>query len=208
MTTKARSGKYVRSNGPNFEHGIVVDAVMEKLKPAFKNVDQKVSQATAAVDGIEGRVVLQVHDMFAKFKDEMLLCVKDLVRSLISERDSGPCETFRNPTVGPTEVPGSATDIAGIAERNENIIKNVLSHLSEYSTPPRSNRMSQVNFFFITRFTIFAFPLLNAITFTANIIIHNRMRIAVSVLPLKQRHVQPLPTARIAHVKMPFSKVW
>ncbi|KAJ0233882.1 hypothetical protein HA466_0278980 [Hirschfeldia incana] len=142
-TSKPRSGKYVRSNGPNIQDSIVVDAVVEKLKPEFKNVDQKVGQATAAIDGLEGKVVLQVKDMFAKFKDEMILFVKDMVRSLFSERVSGPCEISRIRTNAPTEVPAGATNLAGEDAANANIIRNVISNLSEYSTPPRSNRISQ-----------------------------------------------------------------
>ncbi|KAG5415146.1 hypothetical protein IGI04_002713, partial [Brassica rapa subsp. trilocularis] len=46
-------------------------------------------------------------------------------------------------TAPPIEVPSPATVIAGVDDANAITINNVLRNLSEYSTPPRSNRVSQ-----------------------------------------------------------------
>lgn len=107
-------------------------------------MDKKINLACARVDGIEGKVGIQLKDMFVKFKEEMKICVKEMVGLLFMELVPAHCGTSRIPTAAPIEVPGSATVFASADDINANTIRNVVDNLSAYSTPPRSNRMSQV----------------------------------------------------------------
>ncbi|CAN7096281.1 unnamed protein product [Brassica rapa subsp. narinosa] len=122
---------------------------MEKIKPQLQNLEQKFNLTSQTVEGIEAKVVLQAKDMFVKFKEEVIICVKEMFDALCKEHFVSPSVPSNVPTAAPTQVPGPAMDSAGVYDANAITIGNVLRNISEYSTPPRSPRMSQVIGFFI-----------------------------------------------------------
>ncbi|CAN7127029.1 unnamed protein product [Brassica rapa subsp. narinosa] len=116
---------------------------MEKIKPQLHNLEQKFISTSQTVEGIEAKVVLQAKDMFVKFKEEVIICVKEMFDALCKEHFVSPSVPSNVPTAAPTQEPGPAMDSAGVYDANAITIGNVLRNISEYSTPPRSPRMSQ-----------------------------------------------------------------
>ena len=148
-TSKSRKATYVHPHGQNIEAGNIVGLVMDKIKPQLAYMENKINLSGGRVDGMEGKVVLQVKEMLLNFKDEMILSVTEKVRAMIKEEGSVHRRASHMTTAPPIEVPSPATVIAGVDDANAITINNVLRNLSEYSTPPRSNRVSQVIISFI-----------------------------------------------------------
>ncbi|CAF2044413.1 unnamed protein product [Brassica napus] len=142
-TSKSRKATYVHPHGQNIEAGNIVGLVMDKIKPQLAYMENKINLSGGRVDGMEGKVVLQVKEMLLNFKDEMILSVTEKVRAMIKEEGSVHRRASHMTTAPPIEVPSPATVIAGVDDANAITINNVLRNLSEYSTPPRSNRVSQ-----------------------------------------------------------------
>ncbi|CDY19598.1 BnaA05g20060D [Brassica napus] len=113
------------------------------MKPRLDLLEKNQNGASSRLDEMEGRVVRQVESVLVKFKEDMINCVKDMV--------SGLCKDYFGAHVGPQYVsPPVRNDISRtsnhttpVDDLNEVTIRNVLRNLSEYSTPPRSTRMSQ-----------------------------------------------------------------
>lgn len=143
-TSRSRKASYVEGNGEHDKVGDIAGFVIEKIKPQFQTIDEKLSLASRTVAGIEGKVVVQVNDMLAKFKEEIKIFVKELVAlnckdQVVSHPLSSPL-----PTAAPVQENGAVSVTAAVEDANAITIGNVLRNLSEYSTPPRSARMSQV----------------------------------------------------------------
>ncbi|KAL0897756.1 hypothetical protein Bca101_081717 [Brassica carinata] len=106
-------------------------------------MDTNIRSACSTVAAIEGKVVVQVDALFAKFKEEMIKCVKDMV--------SATCQDFGGVHHGVSHIPTDVSNEAGgqpsrttpAADVHRNTIQNVLSNISAYSTPPRVNHTSQ-----------------------------------------------------------------
>ncbi|WZZ25815.1 hypothetical protein YC2023_009216 [Brassica napus] len=96
------------------------------------------------MDEMEGRVVRQVESVLVKFKEDMINCVKDMVSALCKDYFGAHEVPQYVPTPVPNDVSGPKKHTTPVADLNAVTIRNVLRNLSEYSTPPRSTRMSQI----------------------------------------------------------------
>lgn len=143
-TSKSRKATYVQGHVQHVEPGTVACIVLEKIKPQLENFEKKINVASSTVAGIEGKVVLRVEDMLLKFKSEMNICVKEMVAEICEQQVVPPPVRSEIPRAVPVHVPGPATVNTEVDDANAITIGNVLRNISEYSTPPRSTRMSQV----------------------------------------------------------------
>ncbi|CAN7139064.1 unnamed protein product [Brassica rapa subsp. narinosa] len=113
------------------------------MKPRLDLLEKNQNAASSTLVEMEGRVVRQVESVLVKFKEDMINSVKDMV--------SGLCKDYLAAHVGPqyvtppvrNDVSGTSNHTTPVADQNEVTIRNVLRNLSDYSTPPRSTRMSQ-----------------------------------------------------------------
>ncbi|KAJ0230428.1 Ulp1 protease family [Hirschfeldia incana] len=121
----------------------VADLVIDKITPKLEFMDANIKTACSSVAEMEGKVVGQVYDLLAKFKEEMLACVKAMVDSTC-KAGVGPSDgpPNKNGDVAP-EASGEGTRRSLDDDANANAIQNVRSNLSEYSTPPRANQKTQ-----------------------------------------------------------------
>ena len=100
--------------------------------------------ACSRMDEMEGRDVRQVESVLVKFKEDMINCVKDMVSALCKDYFGAHEVPQYVPTPVPNDVSGPKKHTTPVADLNAVTIRNVLRNLSEYSTPPRSTRMSQI----------------------------------------------------------------
>ncbi|KAH0909150.1 LOW QUALITY PROTEIN: hypothetical protein HID58_032471 [Brassica napus] len=145
LTSKGRKSSNVQSNSERIDPGNVAALVIEKITPQLAIMDKNINSACAMVDAIEGKVVVHVDDLFVKLKEEMIKCVKDMVSAMVKdvfEWQNGPSNI---PSAAPPEAAALSTHSTPARDLNANTIKNVLRNLSDYSTPPRSKHMTQVN---------------------------------------------------------------
>nr|VDC95563.1 unnamed protein product [Brassica rapa] len=113
------------------------------MKPRLDLLEKNQNVASSTLVEMEGRVVRQVESVLVKFKEDMINSVKDMV--------SGLCKDYLAAHVAPqyvsppvrNDVSGTSNHTTPVADHNEVTIRNVLRNLSDYSTPPRSTRMSQ-----------------------------------------------------------------
>ncbi|KAH0926306.1 hypothetical protein HID58_018562, partial [Brassica napus] len=131
-TSKSRKATYIQGHVQHVEPGTVAE-----------NFEKKINVASSTVAGIEGKVVLRVEDMLLKFKSEMNICVKEMVAEICEQQVVPPPVRTEIPRAVPVHVPGPATVNTEVDDANAITIGNVLRNISEYSTPPRSTRMSQ-----------------------------------------------------------------
>ncbi|KAF8116346.1 hypothetical protein N665_0019s0026 [Sinapis alba] len=131
------------SNGEAIEPGYIAGIVIEKIKPQFDLIESNLKMTSTRVATIEGNVDAQVESLFGKFKEQMIASVKELVCALCKEHLVVPNGTGSIPTSGPNveTVPPSQTN--PVADSNALAIQNILRDISEYSTPPRSTRLSE-----------------------------------------------------------------
>ncbi|KAL0899002.1 hypothetical protein Bca101_082963 [Brassica carinata] len=140
---KGRKAKKVLHYAQHPDPSNLADLVIEKLTPKLEFMDTNIRSACSTVAAIEGKVVVQVDALFAKFKEEMIKCVKDMV--------SATCQDFGGVHHGVSHIPTDVSNEAGgqtsrttpAADVHRNTIQNVLSNISAYSTPPRVNHTSQ-----------------------------------------------------------------
>ncbi|XP_009123716.1 uncharacterized protein LOC103848589 [Brassica rapa] len=145
LTSKGRKSSNVQSNCERIDPGNVAALVIEKITPQLAIMDKNINSACAMVDAIEGKVVVHVDDLFVKLKEEMIKCVKDMVSAMVKdvfEAQNGPSNI---PSAAPPEAAALSTHSTPARDLNANTIENVLRNLSDYSTPPRSKHMTQVN---------------------------------------------------------------
>lgn len=141
---KGRKAKKVLHYAQHPDPSNLADLVIEKLTPKLEFMDTNIRSACSTVAAIEGKVVVQVDALFAKFKEEMIKCVKDMV--------SATCQDFGGVHHGVSHIPTDVSNEAGgqpsrttpAADVHRNTIQNVLSNISAYSTPPRVNHTPQV----------------------------------------------------------------
>lgn len=96
------------------------------------------------VAAIDGKVVVQVDALFAKFKEEMLKCVKDMVSAMCKDFGGANNGTSNIHAAVPNEAAGQPSRTSPVEDVNGNTIQNILRNLSDYSTPPRVNHTPQV----------------------------------------------------------------
>ncbi|KAG5378395.1 hypothetical protein IGI04_026237 [Brassica rapa subsp. trilocularis] len=145
LTSKGRKSSNVQSNSERFDPGNVASLVIEKITPQLAIMDKNINLACAMVDAIEGKVVVHVDDLFVKLKEEMIKCVKDMVSAMVKDVFEGQNGPSNIPSAAPPEAAALSTHSTPARDLNANTIENVLRNLSDYSTPPRSKHMTQVN---------------------------------------------------------------
>ncbi|KAG2306971.1 hypothetical protein Bca52824_026719 [Brassica carinata] len=139
---KGRKAKKVLHYAQHPDPSNLADLVIEKLTPKLEFMDTNIRSACSTVAAIEGKVVVQVDALFAKFKEEMIKCVKDMV--------SATCQDFggfimvyhifyRTPPMKPGD-----RQVGQLPQRMcIEILSKTLSNISAYSTPPRVNHTPQ-----------------------------------------------------------------
>ena len=143
-SSKSKKANNLQNNVERNDPSYVAATVIEKMKPRLDLLEKNQNVASSTLVEMEGRVVRQVESVLVKFKEDMINSVKDMV--------SGLCKDYLAAHVGPqyvtppvrNDVSGTSNHTTPVADQNEVTIRNVLRNLSDYSTPPRSTRMSQV----------------------------------------------------------------
>ncbi|KAG5375664.1 hypothetical protein IGI04_040260 [Brassica rapa subsp. trilocularis] len=142
-SSKSKKANNLHNNVERIDPSYVAATVIEKMKPRLDLLEKNQNAASSTLVEMEGRVVRQVESVLVKFKEDMINSVKDMV--------SGLCKDYLAAHVGPqyvtppvrNDVSGTSNHTTPVADQNEVTIRNVLRNLSDYSTPPRSTRMSQ-----------------------------------------------------------------
>ena len=143
-SSKSKKANNLQNNVERNDPSYVAATVIEKMKPRLDLLEKNQNAASSTLVEMEGRVVRQVESVLVKFKEDMINSVKDMV--------SGLCKDYLAAHVAPqyvsppvrNDVSGTSNHTTPVADHNEVTIRNVLRNLSDYSTPPRSTRMSQV----------------------------------------------------------------
>ena len=143
-TTKPKRAKKFQSNAQDSETSYIVQVVLEKIKSEVASMERNIKVATSGVEAIEQKVGVYVETLLEKFKEEMLTFVTEKVSTLWKEHIGSLSGAGTIPTSPTKEVSVPATHSSPDADVNAMTIQNVLRDISQYSTPPRSNRMSEV----------------------------------------------------------------
>ncbi|KAJ0245552.1 Ulp1 protease family [Hirschfeldia incana] len=138
-----RSGKskksYVpMSNGECSDASYIAAIVIEKIQPQFDYLDKYVKGACSTMAEMEGSILTKVESVLSKFTEDLSHSVKEMVYALCKDNIT----TEEVPKNVHHEV-GNAdsrqgNEVVPVGDVNASTIRNVLTHLSEYSTPPRS----------------------------------------------------------------------
>ncbi|CAN7008986.1 unnamed protein product [Brassica rapa subsp. trilocularis] len=125
------------------ENSVIVDLVLDKIKPQIDVLESNIKIGSSRVDAIEGGVRKQVETLLGKFKGEMLSSLKDIVSEVCKDHLAAHKGPGNYQPSSPTNliVPGCHT--SHVADANAKTIENVLRDISQYSTPPRSNRICE-----------------------------------------------------------------
>ncbi|CAN7098832.1 unnamed protein product [Brassica rapa subsp. narinosa] len=125
------------------ENSVIVDLVLDKIKPQIDVLESNIKIGSSRVDAIEGGVRKQVETLLGKFKGEMLSSLKDIVSEVCKDHLAAHNGPGNDQPSSPTNliVPGCHT--SHVADANAKTIENVLRDISQYSTPPRSNRICE-----------------------------------------------------------------
>ncbi|CAG7909098.1 unnamed protein product [Brassica rapa] len=125
------------------ENSVIVDLVLDKIKPQIDVLESNIKIGSSSVDAIEGGVRKQVETLLGKFKGEMLSSLKDIVSEVCKDHLAAHKGPGNYQPSSPTNliVPGCHT--SHVADANAKTIENVLRDISQYSTPPRSNRICE-----------------------------------------------------------------
>ncbi|XP_033138747.1 uncharacterized protein LOC103847747 [Brassica rapa] len=142
-TTKPKRAKKFQSNAQDSETSYIVQVVLEKIKSEVASMERNIKVATSGVEAIEQKVGVYVETLLEKFKEEMLTFVTEKVSTLWKEHIGSLSGAGTIPTSPTKEVSVPATHSSPDADVNAMTIQNVLRDISQYSTPPRSNRMSE-----------------------------------------------------------------
>ncbi|KAG5378744.1 hypothetical protein IGI04_026586 [Brassica rapa subsp. trilocularis] len=120
-TTKPKRAKKFQSNVQDSETSYIVQVVLEKIKAEVASMERNIKVATSGVEAIEQKVGFYSLERARRF-----------------------FEWSRNHSnVSTKEVSVPASHSSPVADVNAMTIQNVLRDISQYSTPPRSNRMSE-----------------------------------------------------------------
>ncbi|KAH0917889.1 hypothetical protein HID58_025549 [Brassica napus] len=114
-TTKPKRAKKFQSNVQDSETSYIVQVVLEKIKAEVASMERNIKVATSGVEAIEQKVGVYVETLLEK----------------------------NHSNVSTKEVSVPASHSSPVADVNAMTIQNVLRDISQYSTPPRSNRMSE-----------------------------------------------------------------
>ena len=141
---RCKRSKKVISPSSDVEASYIVDLVLETIKPLIDIMECNITVASSRLGAIEGNVRVQVEALLGKFKEEMLSSVKDIVSPLWKDHIAAHNAGGNSQPSSPTNVTVPACHTSHVADANAKTIQNVLRDISQYSTPPRSNRITEV----------------------------------------------------------------
>ncbi|KAG5401389.1 hypothetical protein IGI04_015996 [Brassica rapa subsp. trilocularis] len=142
-SAKCKRAKKGITTSSEAENSVIVDLVLDKIKPQIDVLESNIKIGSSRVDAIEGGVRKQVETLLSKFKGEMLSSLKDIVSEVCKDHLAAHKGPGNYQPSSPTNlfVPGCHT--SHVADANAKTIENVLRDISQYSTPPRSNRICE-----------------------------------------------------------------
>ncbi|CAG7910175.1 unnamed protein product [Brassica rapa] len=142
-SAKCKRAKKGITTSSEAENSVIVDLVLDKIKPQIDVLESNIKIGSSRVDAIEGGVRKQVETLLSKFKGEMLSSLKDIVSEVCKDHLAAHKGPGNYQPSSPTNlfVPGCHT--SHVADANAKTIANVLRDISQYSTPPRSNRICE-----------------------------------------------------------------
>ncbi|KAG5397792.1 hypothetical protein IGI04_019606, partial [Brassica rapa subsp. trilocularis] len=143
VTGRCKRSKKVISPSSDVEASYIVDLVLETIKPLIDIMECNITVASSRLGAIEGNVRVQVEALLGKFKEEMLSFVKDIVSPLWKDHIAAHNAGGNSQPSSPTNVTVPACHTSHVADANAKTIQNVLRDISQYSTPPRSNRITE-----------------------------------------------------------------
>ncbi|KAH0926488.1 hypothetical protein HID58_018744 [Brassica napus] len=143
FNNSCKRSKKVISPSSDVEESYIVDLVLETIKPQIDIIECNITVASSRLDAIEGNVRVQVEALLGKFKEEMLSSVKDIVSALWKDHIAAHNAGGNSQPSSPTNVTVPACHTSHVADANAKTIQNVLRDISQYSTPPRSNHISE-----------------------------------------------------------------
>nr|VDC71992.1 unnamed protein product [Brassica rapa] len=125
------------------ENSVIVDLVLDKIKPQIDVLESNIKIGSSRVDAIEGGVRKQVETLLGKFKGEMLSSLKDIVSEVCKDHLAAHNGPGNYQPSSPTNLIVPRCHTSHVADANAKTIENVLRDTSQYSTPPRSNRICE-----------------------------------------------------------------
>ncbi|CAN6851704.1 unnamed protein product [Brassica oleracea] len=140
---RCKRSKKVISPSSDVEASYIVDLVLETIKPQIDIMEYNIKVASSRLDAIEENVRVQVEALLGKFKEEMLSSVNYIVSALWKDHIAAHNARGNSQPSSPTNVTIPACHTSHVADANAKTIQNVLRDISQYSTPPRSNRISE-----------------------------------------------------------------
>ncbi|KAG5396782.1 hypothetical protein IGI04_018596, partial [Brassica rapa subsp. trilocularis] len=142
-SAKCKRAKKGITTSSEAENSVIVDLVLDKIKPQIDVLESNIKIGSSRVDAIEGGVRKQVETLLSKFKGEMLSSLKDIVSEVCKDHLAAHKGPGNYQPSSPTNllVPGCHT--SHVADANAKTIEKVLRDISQYSTPPRSNRICE-----------------------------------------------------------------
>ncbi|WZY94294.1 hypothetical protein YC2023_066623 [Brassica napus] len=126
-SAKCKRAKKVITTSAEAENSVIVDLVLEKIKPQIDVLESNIKIGSSRVDAIEGGVRKQVETLLDVCKDH-----------LAAHKGPGNYQPS-----SPTNVIVPGCHTSHVADANAKTIENVLRDISQYSTPPRSNRICE-----------------------------------------------------------------
>ncbi|CAN6873802.1 unnamed protein product [Brassica oleracea var. botrytis] len=142
-SAKCKRAKKVITTSSEAENSVIVDLVLDKIKPQIDVMDSNIKIGSSRVDAIEGSVRKQVEALLGKFKGELISSLKDIVSDVCKDHLAAHRGPGNNQPSSPTNVIVPGCHTSHVTDANAKTTENVLRDISQYSTPPRSNRICE-----------------------------------------------------------------
>ncbi|XP_013721807.2 uncharacterized protein LOC106425634 [Brassica napus] len=142
-SAKCKRAKKVITTSSEAENSVIVDLVLDKIKPQIDVMDSNIKIGSSRVDAIEGSVRKQVEALLGKFKGELISSHKDIVSDVCKDHLAAHKGPGNNQPSSPTNVIVPRCHTSHVTDANAKTTENVLRDISQYSTPPRSNRICE-----------------------------------------------------------------
>ncbi|KAL0854167.1 hypothetical protein Bca101_059319 [Brassica carinata] len=145
LKPSVKTKKSKQSSSPvDVDTGCIASVVMEQVSPQLCVMETNIKEAMKKIDFIESSVTAIVESMLKKFKDDLVDTVTSMVISAVGKgQPSADNITAVNPCAIPHCVSVNDPLRNPVLEANDKCLRNVMEHISDYSTPPTSPRNSQ-----------------------------------------------------------------
>ncbi|KAG2239117.1 hypothetical protein Bca52824_089977 [Brassica carinata] len=145
LKPSVKTKKSKQSASPvDVDTGCIASVVMEQVSPQLCVMETNIKEAMKKIDFIEFSVTAIVESMLKKFKDDLVDTVTSMVISAVGKgQPSADNITAVNPCAIPHCVSVNDPLRNPVLEANDKCLRNVMEHISDYSTPPTSPRNSQ-----------------------------------------------------------------